>query len=125
MPNIKRATIWGLILFLIIFVITTILVLISPDMHLIIGVIFWPFGIFLYSKFVYFRKEGTEAAIKEGFIVGLYWSIISIICDIILVVDVLGFGWELFSSPSSWALYVHYAEIVVFTILGALTEKKL
>ncbi len=123
MPNIKRATIWGLILFFIILVITSILVLLSPDMVLIISIVIWPFGIFLYSKFAYFRKEGTEASIKEGFIVGLYWSIISIICDIILVVYLLGFGWELFLSTSSWALYVHYAEIVVFTILGALTER--
>ena len=82
---------------------------------------FFPIVIFLYSKFIYFRREDTEAPIKEGFLVGLYWSVIAIIYDIILVVYILGVGWEFFSS---WALLVHYAEIVVFTVLGALTEKE-
>ena len=87
----------------------------------IIGIFIIPFVIFLYSKFVYFRKEDTEASIKEGFLVGLCWLIITIICDIIFVVYILGVGWVLFSS---WVQYVLYAEIVVCTILGALTEKK-
>ena len=116
----KRATIWGLILFWIIFVIATVIQIISPG-DLIIGIVVMPFVIFFYSKFVYFRKEDSEVTIKEGFLVGLYWSFISIICDIIFVVYLLGIGWVLFSS---WALYVHYIQIVVFTILGALTEKK-
>ena len=120
MPNIKKATFFGVILTLITFVIATILVLISPSLHLIIGIFFFPIVIFLYSKFVYFRKEDKEAPIKEGFLVGLYWLVIAIIYDIILVVYILGVGWELFSS---WALIIHYAEIVVFTVLGAFTEK--
>jgi len=92
----------------------------SP-LNKIIGIFIIPFVIFLYSKFVYFRKEDTEASIKEGFLVGLCWLIILIICDIIFVVYILGVGWILFSS---WVQYVLYAEIVVCTILGALTEKK-
>ena len=120
MPNMKRVTIWGLILFWIIFVIATVIVIIFPG-DLIIGIVVMPFVIFFYSKFVYFRKGDTEVTIKEGFLVGLYWSVISIICDIIFVVYILGIGWVLFSS---WALYIHYIQIVVFTILGALTEKK-
>lgn len=121
MPNIKRATIWGLILALINFIIATVLVMISPGIYLIIiGLVIFPFVVFFLSKFVYFRKEDTEASINEGFLVGLYWSIIAIIYDIILVVYILGIGWILFAS---WVLWVHYAEIVIFTILGALTEK--
>jgi len=122
MPNIKRATIWGLILALINFVIAIILVsVLSPVLYFIIAIFFFPIVIFLYSKFVYFRREDTEAPIKEGFLVGLYWSVIAIIYDIILVVYILGVGWELFSS---WALIIHYVEIVVFTFISALTEKK-
>ncbi len=122
MPNFKRATIWGLILALINFVIAIILVsILSPDLYFIIALFFFPIIIFLYSKFVYFRREDTEASMKEGSLVGLYWSVIAIIYDIILVVYILGVGWELFSS---WDLIIHYAEIVVFTVLGALTEKE-
>jgi len=121
LPNIKRATIWGLILFLILFVILISLSMVFGVLNKIIGIFIIPFVIFLYSKFVYFRKEDTEASIKEGFLVGLYWLIIIIICDIIFVVYIMGFGWKLFSS---WMQYVLYAEIVVCTILGALTEKK-
>ena len=121
MPNIKRATFWGIILTLITFVIASILVLISPEFHIIIGIFLFPIIIFLYAKFVYFRKEDTVASMKEGFLVGLYWLVLAIIYDIILVVYILGVGWELFSS---WALIVHYAELLVFTVLGALTEKE-
>ena len=121
MLNIKRATIWGIVLTLITFLIATILVLISPDLHIIIGIIIFPLVIFLYSKFVYFRKEDIQAPIKEGFLVGLYWLIIAIIYDIIVLVYILGVGWEVFSS---WVLIVHYVELVVFTVLGPLTEKK-
>ena len=122
MPNIKRATIWGLILTLITFVVATILVLISPDLHLILGIFLFPIVIFLYSKFLYFRKDETEASMKEGFYVGLYWLILAIVYDIIIVVYVLGVGWDFLSN---WVLIIHYIELVVFTILGALTEKKL
>ena len=120
MPNMKRATIWGLILFWIIFVIATVIQIIVPG-DVIIGIVVMPFVIFFYSKFVYFRKGDTEVTIKEGFLVGLCWLIIVIICDIIFVVYIMGFGWKLFSS---WMQYVLYAELVVCTILGALTEKK-
>ncbi len=92
MPNMKRATIWGLILFWIIFVIATVIQIIVPG-DIIIGIVVMPFVIFFYSKFVYFRKGDTEVTMKEGFLVGLYWSIISIICDIIFVVYLLGIGW--------------------------------
>ena len=121
MPNIKRATIWGLILTLLTFVIATILVLISPNLHLIIGIFLFPIVIIFYSKFAYFRREDTVASMKEGFLVGLYWLILAIIYDIIVVVYILGIGWEFLSS---WALIVHYVELVVFTALGALTEKE-
>ena len=120
MPNIKRATIWGLILALINFVIAIILVsVLSPVLYFIIAIFFFPIVIFLYSKFVYFRREDTEAPIKEGFLVGLYWLIIAIIYDVIVVVYVLGVGWEFLSS---WALIVHYIELVVSTVIGALTK---
>ena len=59
---------------------------------------------------------------KEGILVGLYWLVLAIIYDIILVVYIRGIGWELFSS---WALIVHYIELVVFTVLVAFTVKKL
>ena len=122
MPNIKRATIWGLILFLILVILLVLLlIMFGGPLNKIIGIFIIPFVVFLYSKFVYFRKEDTEASIKEGFLVGLCWLIIAIIGDIILVVYIMGFGWKLFSS---WMQYVLYAEIVVCTILGALTEKK-
>jgi len=122
LTNIKRAVIWGLILFLILFVILILLlIMFGSPLNKIIGIFIIPFVIFLYSKFVYFRKEDTEASLKEGFLVGLCWLIILIICDIIFVVYILGVGWILFSS---WVQYVLYAEIVVCTILGALTEKK-
>ena len=121
MLNIKRATIWGIVLTLITFVIATILVLISPELHIIIGIFLFPIIIFLYAKYLYFRKEDKEAPMKEGILVGLYWLVLAIIYDIILVVYILGIGWELFSS---WALIVHYIELVVFTVLGAFTEKK-
>lgn len=111
----------GVILTLITFVIATILVSITPEQHIIIGILFFPIVIFLYAKFVYFRKEDTVASMKEGFLVGLYWLVLAIIYDIILVVYILGVGWELFSS---WVLIIHYAEIVVFTVLGSLTEKE-
>ena len=119
--NIKRAVIWGLILFLILFVILISLSMVFGVLTKIIGIFIIPFVIFLYSKFVYFRKEDTEASIKEGFLVGLCWLIIAIIGDIIIVVYIFGAGWQFFSN---WVQYVLYAEIVVCTILGALTEKK-
>ena len=116
MPNIKRASIWGVILTLITFLLATLLVSITPEHHIIIGIFLFPIIIFLYAKYLYFRKEDTEAPMKEGILVGLYWLVLAIIYDIILVVYILGVGWELFSS---WALIIHYAELFIFTVFGA------
>ncbi len=124
MFNVKRATIGFIILYIIGFPIAGILVFLNQDVALFLLIIV-PIGVYLLSRFYYFKKEEPKEAIKEGFLVGLYWMIAVIIVDVILVGFIIEpeLGLD-FILKADWKLLIVYLLIPVFSIIGALTKKK-
>jgi len=124
MVNVKRATIGFIIFYIIAFPIVSILILLNQAWDLF-GFLIALILVYLLSRFYYFKKEEPKEAVKEGFLVGLYWMIATIILDVILVgfifVPELGLD---FILKADWKLLIAYLLIPVFFIIGALTRKK-
>ena len=124
MVNVKRATIGFIIFYIIAFPIVSILILLNQAWDLF-GFLIALILVYLLSRFYYFKKEEPKEAVKEGFLVGFYWMIATIILDVILVgfifVPELGLD---FILKADWKLLIAYLLIPVFFIIGALTRKK-
>ena len=104
--NLKRAFLFGVSLWLVIFALGFVTMPISYTVMEILCVIATPIVAFLLAR-CYF-KEKVE--IKEGIELGLCWIGISLIMDAIVLALLFGMGIKYFMQPFVW---LGYALIVV------------
>jgi hypothetical protein len=122
--NLKQATIAGLITYFIIFIIGSILLFglgISMNLFGIVMLLIMPFVIFLIAKYLYFNKIKVRQRI-EGLYLGIYWLVIAILLDIIILVYGFNIGWNYFLK-ANWTMPVGYAEYVIFAFLAGYFSK--
>ena len=119
MMNVKRATIGVMIWYIIANPISGALISINPD-WILFGFLIGLTLVYILSRFYYFKKEKPKEALKEGFLVGLYWLIVIIILDVIIWG---GLGLD-FILKADWKLLIAYLLIPVSFTIGALTRKK-
>jgi hypothetical protein len=122
--NIKQATIAGLITYFIIFIMGSILLFglgITMNLFGLIMLLIMPFGIFIVAKYLYFNRVKVRQRI-EGLYLGIYWLVIAILLDIIILVYGFNIGWNYFLK-ANWTMPVGYAEYVIFAFLAGYFSK--
>jgi hypothetical protein len=123
--NLKQATISGLITYFIIFIAGSILLFgfgIAMNLFGLIMLAIMPFVIFLVAKYLYFNKIKITQR-KEGLYLGIYWLVIALVVDIIILVYGFNVGWDYFLR-ANWSMLVGYAEYVVFAFLAGYFSKR-
>lgn len=114
--EIKRATRYGLVAYLIIFIIGSISSIISKQ---VLATVIMPLVILGVALF-YLKK--TRATVTKGLILGAYWMLLALLLDIIIIVYGLGVGWDFFLN-SSWTLILGYSEYIIFGGVAPLIKR--
>jgi hypothetical protein len=123
--NIKQATISGLITYFTIFIIGSILLFglgITMNLFGIVMLLIMPFVIFLIAKYLYFNKIKVRQRI-EGLYLGIYWLVIAILLDIIILFYGFNIGWNYFLK-ANWTMPFRYADYVIFAFLASYFSKR-
>ncbi len=113
--NTKRAVLFGVLLWVFIFVLLSIIMFIPilAEKVLTQHLIFWALLIplvLLLAKW-YFKAE--QPTIKRGFLLGLIAIIVGTVLDLIITVPLFVRSYDTFFTD--WKLYVGFAEILLLT----------
>jgi len=117
--NLKRGLIFGLLLWMIVFIIISILIMLPwvKDSSVRINVLWYIFEIpviLLLAKLYFKQKKPT---LKEGFMLGVLALVIGIILDVIITVP-LFIGGDYAKFYGDWMLYIGFAELIILTTIS-------
>ncbi len=122
LQNYKSATLYGILLWILIFVEVTLLMF-TPGLSQIVQklihlVILIPL-VWLCAK-LYFNK--AKASLKEGFLLGIYFLLIGTILDLLITLPLFVKSWSFYAQ---WSLWLGFLEgIIVCSLVGNWLKKK-
>ncbi len=113
----KMATVWGAILWVLIFVAVTVMMFGLPGLYqnwcpLIVNPFLIGFCAYMYFK-------GVKGKINDALILGIYWVILGTVLDLLVTVPLFVKGYSFFGQ---WTLWLGWLETI---IIPALTLKYL
>lgn len=116
--NIKRALLFGVLFWVFVFVIISIIMFIPTlsGRQLTQSIIFWVVNIplvLLLAKW-YFKK--VSPTIKNGVTLGVITLLVATILDLIITVPLFVKSYSAFYS--NWTLYIGYAEVIILCALA-------
>ncbi len=123
LKDFKTATIWGVILWVAIFVLVSILMFTpalqgQETLQLILQLLIMPFLV-VFCAYMYFNSGRNTA--KEGFLLGIWFLILGTILDLIITVPLFVKSYSFFLEPSLW---IGYFEGILFCTLTGYFLKK-
>ncbi len=128
LQNYKKATLGGILLWVLIFVTWSIIIFLPPFKdganmmwQYIIHYVLLILWIWIVAK-MYFGK--AKASLKEGIMAGIYFLIIGAILDLIITVPLFIEG-DYTGFFGQWEMWIAYVELIVLmAIFGAIMTKK-
>lgn len=111
--NLQLATLWGILLWMLIFAFVSILMFALPGLNTNLLLLLISPVLILLCSFMYFRE--VEGSVKEGLNLGLFWILISIVLDAAITVPLFVKSYKFFFQ---WPLWVGYAEILMVAVLA-------
>jgi len=114
MIKLKSATVWAVILWVLIFVEISVVMFIpalqgSELTQKVIHLLVLPLMV-LFCSHMYFK--GTRPDLKQGFVLGVYFLVVGTILDLAITVSLFtGFS-EFYSQ---WSLWLGFLEVLVFS----------
>ena len=117
--NFTKALGLGIVLYVILFLIATIVMYVLGIPHLGQVMVFATPLFSIPLAYIYLR-ETPEKQFLESLGLGFFWAILTAFLDILVYVYMFGVGWGYFNSVTVWAIY---GEIIFFNlIIGSLIE---
>jgi hypothetical protein len=119
----KNATIWGILLWIMIFVEVSILMFLpllqgkegwQSVIHLVILPFLVLFCIYMYSK-------GGYTNVHEGFLLGVYFLIIGTVLDLAITIPLFV---KSFTFYTQWELWLGFLEVIAFSSLSGMCFSK-
>lgn len=119
----KGATLWGVILWVFIFVEISVLMFMpglegKEGWQSVIHLIILPLLV-LFCSYMYFKRG--KASLQDGFLLGVFFLIVGTVLDLAITIPLFV---KSFSFYMQWDLWLGYLEVVTFACLGGLLFKK-
>lgn len=111
--NWQLATLWGILLWMLIFAAVSILMFAFPGLNTNLLLLLVNPLLILLCSYMYFRE--VEGSSRDGLFLGLFWLIISTLLDIAITVPLFVKTYKFFFQ---WPLWAGYAEVLVITALA-------
>jgi hypothetical protein len=113
----KSATLCGIILWALIFAEISVLMFTpglegNQSLQKMIHLVILPVLVILCS-YMYFK--GSEASLKEGFVLGILFLIVGTVLDLLITVPIFVKSFDFYLQ---WSLWVGFLEVVVFSSLA-------
>lgn len=121
MINWKSATLWGILLWALIFAVFSVIMFAPPlqgkaALQKALELAFL-LPLVLFSGLMYFKGAGARKSAKNGFIVGIYFLIISAILDMTITIPIFVKSYRAFYSE--WSIWAGFLEtVIVMMLLG-------
>jgi hypothetical protein len=113
------ATIWGIILWVLIFVVVTVMMFGFPGLYQNwMALIANPFLI-IFCAWMYFK--GVKGTVKDGIILGIYWIILGTILDLLVTIPLFV---KNYSFLFQWTLWLGWLETAIFPAITVKYLKK-
>ena len=116
--NIKRAILFGVLLWVFVFVIISIIMFIPAlaGRRLTQSIIFWVVNIPLVLLLAKWYFKTVVPTVKNGLILGVLSLIVTTVLDLIITVPLFVKSYAAFYGD--WTLYVGYAEIIIICMIA-------
>lgn len=110
----KMATVWGVLLWVLIFVAVSIMMFGCPDFYQSwMTLIVYPFLIVFCAR-MYFK--GAKGNVKDGIVLGIYWVALGTILDLVVTIPLFVKSYAFLGQTTLW---LGWAETIVFPALTA------
>ena len=115
----RMATIWGILLWVLIFVVVSVLMFGFPNLYSDWMTLLTNPFLIVFCAWMYFKQ--VKGDVKQGVYLGIYWIILGTILDVIITVPLFVKTYSFFTH---WTLWLGWVETIAFSALTARSLKK-
>ena len=120
--DLKKALISGVVYYIITFIVASAAMMLFATGSMEMSAIMWVEAIivmFLLSNYYYFTAK-PKSFLMEGLVFGVVVAVIALVLEIIILVNLMGAGWEMYSS---WTVWLWYLLTIITPIAAAMMKK--
>lgn len=108
----KMATVWGIIFWVLIFVVITVMMFGFPNLYQSwCSLITNPFLV-VFCAWMYFKS--VKGKLKDGIVLGIYWIILGTVLDLLITIPLFVKDYGFFTE---WMLWLSWVELVFFAAI--------